>query len=109
MYFGYLSLQSFTFLAAAFWLVMAAGVGLVLVYPVGANRGKKAAGAWVNLCVGVLLVGLAADVVFAVVSRQWDAFLLTYGTGPLLEMGVLGLLFIGSMWFMALRYTQGLK
>jgi hypothetical protein len=31
-----------------------------------------------------------------------------YGSGPLLEMGVLALLFVGSMWFMALRYTQGL-
>jgi hypothetical protein len=54
-------------------------------------------------------VGLIADIVFAVVSRQWEAFLLAYGLGSLLEMGILGLLFVGSMWFMALRYTQSLK
>ena len=109
MYFGYLSLQSFTFLAAGFLVVMAAGVGLILVYAVGAYRGRRAAELWVKACVAILVVGLAADIVFAVVSRQWEAFLATYGFGSLLEMGMLGLLFVGSMWFMALRYTQSLK
>ena len=108
MYSGYLSLQSFTFLAAAFWVVMASGIGLIGVYAVGASRGKRAAVLWTNACVSVLLLGVAIDVLFAVMSGQWEAFLLTYGSGPLLEMGVLGLLFVGSMWFMALRYTQGL-
>jgi hypothetical protein len=109
VYFGYLSLQSFTFLAAGFFVVMAAGVGLILVYAVGAYRGRRAAELWVKACVAVLVVGLIADIVFAVVSRQWEAFLLAYGFGSLLEMGMLGLLFVGSMWFMALRYTQSLK
>jgi hypothetical protein len=109
VYFGYLSLQSFTFLAAGFFVVMTAGVGLILVYMVGAYRGRKAAELWVNACIAILVVGLIADIVFAVVSRQWEAFLLAYGLGTLLEMGLLGLLFVGSMWFMALRYTQSLK
>jgi hypothetical protein len=109
MYFGYLSLQSFTFLAAGFFVVMVAGVGLILVYPVGTYRGKQAAELWVKSCVAILIFGLAADIVFAVVSRQWEAFLLAYGLGSLLEMGILGLLFVGSMWFMAVRYTQSLK
>jgi hypothetical protein len=109
VYFGYLSLQSFTFLSAGFFVVMVAGLGLTLVYPVGAYRGKRAAELWVKSCVAILVVGLAADVAFAVASRQWEAFLLTYGLGSLLEMGILGLLFVGSMWFMAVRYTQGLS
>ncbi len=109
MYFGYLSLQSFTFLAAGFLVVMVAGLGLILVYPVGMYRGKKAAELWVNACTAILVVGLVADVAFAVVTRQWEAFLLAYGLGSLLEMGILGLLFVGSMWFMAVRYTQSLK
>ena len=109
MYFGYLSLQSFTFLVAAFWVVMVAGVGLILVYAVGTYRGKRAAQLWTNACVAVLVVGIAADVVFAMVSGQWEAFLLAYGSGTLFEMGLFGLLFVGSMWFMALRYTQSLK
>jgi hypothetical protein len=109
VYFGYLSLQSFTFLAAGFWVVMVAGTGLILVYPVGTYRGKRVARLWTNACVAILIIGLAADVAFAVVSGEWEAFLLAYGPGPLLEMGVLALLFAGSMWFMALRYTQSLK
>jgi len=102
------SLQSFTFLAAAFWVVMVSGVGLIMVYAVGTYRGKRAAQLWTNACVALLFIGLAADVVFAVMSGQWDAFMNVYGSGPLLEMGILGLLFVGSMWFMAIRYTQGL-
>jgi hypothetical protein len=109
VYFGYLSLQSFTFLAAGFVVVMTAGVGLIMVYAVGTYRGKRAAELWVNACVALLVIGLAADMVFAVVTRQWEAFLLAYGLGSLIEMGILGLLFVGSMWFMALRYTQSLK
>jgi threonine/homoserine/homoserine lactone efflux protein len=109
VYFGYLSLQSFTFLAAGFFVVMTSGIGLILVYAVGASRGRRAAELWVNACVAILVVGLIADIVFAVATRQWEAFLLAYGLGSLLEMGVLGLLFVGSMWFMALRYTQSLK
>lgn len=109
MYFGYLSLQSLTFLAAGFVVVMTAGLGLILVYAVGTYRGKRAAQLWVRACVGVLVIGLAADMVFAVATRQWEAFLLAYGLGSFVEMVVLGLLFVGSMWFMALRYTQDLK
>lgn len=109
MYFGYLSLQSFTFLAAGFWVVMVSGIGLILVYAVGTYRGRRAARLWTNACVWLLVVGLAADVAFAVVSKQWQGFMLTYGAGPLVEMGVLALLFVGSMWFMAVRYTQGLE
>jgi len=106
---GYLSLQSFTFLATGFWVVMVSGIGLILVYAVGTYRGEKAARLWTNACVAVVVVGLAGDVAFAVMSGQWEAFLLEYGSGPLLEMSMLGLLFVGSMWFMALRYTQSLK
>ena len=83
MYFGYLSLQSFTFLAAGFWVVMVAGIGFVLVYAVGTYRGRRAARLWTNACVGLLVVGLVADVVFAVVTKQWQAFMLMYGAGPL--------------------------
>ena len=103
------SLQSFTFLAAAFWVVMVSGVGLIMVYAVGTYRGKRAAQLWTNACVALLVVGLAADMAFAVLTGQWQSFMNVYGWGPLLEMGILGLLFVGSMWFMAIRYTQGLE
>ena len=103
------SLQSFTFLAAAFWVVMVSGVGLILVYAVGTYRGKRAAQLWTNACVALLFIGLAADVVFAVLSGQWTSFMNVYGSGPLFEMAILGFLFVGSMWFMALRYTQDLE
>jgi hypothetical protein len=106
---GAVALQAFTFLAAGFWVVMVSGLALLLVYAVGATLGRRAARAWVNACVALLVVGIGADVAYAVVSGEWEAFLLAYGFGPLLEMGVLGLLFVGSMWFMALRYTQGLE
>jgi hypothetical protein len=109
VYFGYLSLQSFTFLNAGFWVVMISGIGLALVYVVGTYRGKRAAQLWIGACVAILAIGLVADIAFAVMTGQWEAFMLAFGFGTLLEMGVLGLLFVGSMWFMALRYTQGLE
>ena len=109
MYFGYLSLQSYTFLGFGLGLVMAVGLGLILVYAVGSSRGKKAARTWVTGCIALLVVGTVADVVFAVLTRQWESFLLSYGIGALLEMSTMAVLFLGSMWFMAIRYTQGLE
>jgi hypothetical protein len=109
MYFGYLTLSSYTFLAIGFCIVMAVGTALGLVYFVGASRGRRAAELWVRAWLAVLAVGAIADIGFAVASRQWAGFLMQYGLGPLFEMLTLAALFLGSMWFMALRYTQGLE
>jgi len=109
MQFGFTSLASFGFLALGFWVVMIVGLGLCLVYVVGSSRGKRAAELWVRLCMVTLALGGAATVGWALASGQWQRFMLTYGFGPLGEMFMLAALFLGSMWFMALRYTQGLK
>jgi uncharacterized membrane protein YhfC len=47
--------------------------------------------------------------VWAVVSGQWRAFMIQFGFSPLAEMMLLAALFIGSMWWMAVRYAAGLK
>jgi hypothetical protein len=109
MYFGYLTLSSYTFLAIGFSVVMVVGVALGLVYLVGAKWGRRAAELWIRAWIAVLAVGAVADIAFAIASKQWAGLMLQYGPGPLSEMLVLAALFIGSMWFMALRYTQGLK
>lgn len=109
MDFGLVSLATYGFLAAGFWVVMTVGVGLCLVYVVGHARGKRAAEAWVRLCIVTLVVGGLGTLTWAVLSGQWQRFMLTFGFGPLGEMLMLAALFLGTMWFMALRYTQGLK
>jgi len=109
MNFGMASLPTFRFVLAGFWVVMCVGLGLGLVYFVGAQYGRRAAQNWVRGCVAVLLGGGAVTIGWAVMSGQWERFMLTFGPGPLSEMLMLAVLFLGTMWFMALRYTQGLN
>ena len=94
---------------AGFWVVMAVGIALALVYAVGAKKGKRAAQMWTDVCVAALALGAVGVIAWALASGQLRSFLVQFGYGPLFEMLVLAALFIGSMWFMAVRYTQGLK
>ena len=109
MYFGLLPLSAYPFLLVGFLIVMVVGLSLCLVYLVGSSRGKRAAQMWTDACAGTLILASVADVVWAVFSGQWRSFMLQFGFGPLTEMVVLGALFVGTMWFMAIRYTQGLS
>jgi hypothetical protein len=109
MYFGNAGLARFSFLAAGFWVVMLGGLAFLLVYAVGSTRGKGAARLWTSWCVAFVVLGVGTDVLWAVVTGEWRAFVNAYGASPLIEMGVLALLFLGVMWFMAIRYTEGLK
>jgi hypothetical protein len=109
MYFGYAGLSSYGFLAAGFWVVMVVAVGLGLVYVVGSARGKASAQSWVNLCMTALVVGILADGAWAWFSGQWDRFIRNYGFSTLLEMLLLAFLLLFVMWFMAIRYVQGLE
>jgi hypothetical protein len=106
---GYAQLSRFSFIGAGFWIVMVVGAAFVLVYAVGASRGKRAARVWTDACVAGLLIGAAVDIAWAVFSGEGRRFLEAFGVGPLLEMSVLAALFLGTMWFMAIRYTDGLK
>lgn len=109
MNFGFASFSDYRFLGAGFWVVMVTGVGLALVYVVGATRGRRAAQQWIDACMLVLAVGGIVDIVWALVSGQWRSFMVQFGFAPLAEMMLLGALFIGTMWWMAVRYTAGLK
>lgn len=109
MYFGLLPLSAYPFLLVGFWIVMIVALALCLVYVVGSTRGKRAAQMWTDACVGTFLLGSMADVVWAVFSGQWRSFMLQFGLGPLSDMVMLAVFLIGIMWFMAIRYTQGLK
>ena len=109
MYFGNGGLARYSFLGMGFWVVIIAGVAFALVYAVGATRGKRAAKLWTDACVAFVLLGGAADIAWAVARGEWRSFMATYGVEPLIEMAVLGALFLGTMWFMAIRYTGGLK
>lgn len=109
MYFGYAGLARYSFLAIGFWVVMVSGVAFALVFAVGPTRGKRAARTWTDLCVALTLIGGVADIAWAVLSGEWRSFVANYGVGPIVEMLVLAALFLGTMWFMAIRYTEGLK
>lgn len=108
MYFGMTSLSRFGFIGAGFWVVMVTAFALGLVYVVGSSRGRVAAQQWLSACMLLLGVGGIADISWALVSGQWRAFMVQFGFGALLEMLVLAALFIGTMWFMAVRYVGGL-
>ena len=109
MYFGNAGMAQYTFLAVGFWVVMVSGFAFALVLAVGPTRGKRSARMWVNLCVAIAVLGAAADVVWAMATGEWRSFIANYGSGPLIEMVMLAVLFLGTMWFMAIRYTGGLK
>ena len=109
MYFGNAQLGRYTFVGMGFWLVLAVGFAFALVYGVGSTRGKRAAQMWTDACLGTVILGGILDLAWAFVSGEWRLFMRDVGPTPLAEMFVLGLLFIGTMWFMAVRYTQGLK
>jgi hypothetical protein len=107
--FGYEGFARFTFLSMGFWVVMVAGIAFAMVFAVGPTRGKRAAKLWTDACVWLVVFGSAADFLWAWLSGEGRAFLALYGAAPLIEMAVMGLLFLGIMWFMAIRYTDGLK
>lgn len=109
MYFGYAPLASYGFIGAGFWVVVAVGFGLGLVYVVGSARGRRAAQLWTNACMLLLAAGGIADIAWAVLSGQWRPFMLQFGFSPLAEMMMLAALLIGTMWWMAVRYSAGLK
>ncbi|NTU72280.1 MAG: hypothetical protein HGB10_10765 [Coriobacteriia bacterium] len=109
MNFGYGQMATYGFIGVGFWIVLAVALGLCLTFPLGSARGRVAAQRWVNGCVLLLVLGGIADIAWAVISGQWSAFMLQFGFGPLAEMMVLAALFVGTMWWMAIRYTAGLK
>ena len=105
----YAGLSRFTFLSVGFWVVMVVGIAFALVFAVGPTRGKNAARLWVRLCVGLAVIGGAADVAWTIMTGEWAAFINAFGYEPIIEMVVLAVLLLGTMWFMAIRYTDGLK
>ena len=109
MYSGNAALSHYAFLAVGFWIVMVSGIAFTLVYAIGPTRGKQAARLWTNLCVAMVVVGGIGDVAWAMAVGEWRSFMGTIGPEPLIEMAMLAVLFLGSMWFMAIRYTGGLK
>jgi len=109
VYFGYETMWTLTFVPIGFALVMAVGIGLAFVYAVGAARGKQAAARYTRAWTIALVVGLAADMIYAAVSGQWATFLSHYGIAPLIEMGVLAAMFVGAMWMMATSYVGSRK
>ena len=109
MTFDYAGLSRFTFLSVGFWVVMVVGIAFALVFAVGPTRGKKAARLWVELCAGLAVIGGVADVVWAMMTGEWTAFVRLYGYTPIIEMVLLAVLLLGIMWFLAIRYTDGLK
>jgi hypothetical protein len=102
-------MAAYGFLSVGFWVVMVSVIGLVLVFPVGASRGKAAAVAWIRSCMLLFVGGGIAVIVWAVVSGQWQSFMLRFGFSPLAEMMLLAALFVGSMWWMAVQYAAGIK
>jgi hypothetical protein len=109
VYFGFGGLARFTFLSVGFWVVMVASIAFALVYAVGPTRGKLAARMWTDSSLVLALIGSAVDLLWALESGEGRAFVDLYGAGPLAGVVALAVLLMGAMWWMAIRYTDGLK
>lgn len=107
MYYGYDLMWTLTFVPVGFLIVMVASIAYCLVYVVGATRGGAAAARYLKACTISLLLASVADVVYALASGDAQTFLAWYGVWPLLEMAVLGVMCVGSLWFMAVAYVRG--
>lgn len=107
MYHGYEMMWTFTFVPVGFVITMLAFLAFCFVYAVGASRGGAAAAAWVRFWGWAFLGASAADLVWAAATGSLGAFVELYGVTPLVEMTVLALLCVGSMWFMATAYVRG--
>lgn len=107
MYYGYELMWTLTFVPVGFAIVMAASIAYCLVYAVGAARGGTAAARYLRACSMALVAASVGDVVYAAASGDGATFLAWYGVWPLLEMAVLGIMCVGSLWFMAMAYVRG--
>jgi len=108
VYFGYQAIWTFTFIPAAFVLVMTVSIALALIYAVG-SRGKAAVERYLRIWTIVFLTAGAADVAYGLLSGQLGGFVSVYGIVPLLEMTVLAFMCVGAMWIMAASYVGSKK
>jgi len=106
VYFGYESMWTFTFVPAGFVLVMGVSIALGLIYAVGASKGAKASEKYLRACTLVLVVGVLADIAYALATGQLEQFAQAYGIVPLLEMTVLAGMCLGAMLLMASSYVR---
>jgi len=105
VYFGYAQMWEFTFVPVGFAIVMATFLALCLVYAVGASKGKRAAERYLVWVGRLFIVASVMDLAIAAVNGQFALFLTAFGWAPLVEMGALALMCVGSMWFMGTRYV----
>jgi hypothetical protein len=106
---GFGDLSRYTFLTVGLWVVVVGVVAFSLVYAVGPTRGKRAARMWADSCLGLALVGAVVDVIWALESEEVFLFVGVYGIGPIVGMLASFALLFGALWYLAIRYTDGLK
>jgi hypothetical protein len=109
VYLGFGDLSRFTFLSVGFWVVMVVALAFSMVFAVGPVRGKRAARLWTDSCLALGLFGGVVDLIWVLESSEWRPFVTEYGFGPLMGMAVLAVVLLGTMWLLAIRYTDGLK
>jgi hypothetical protein len=107
MYFGFQSMTEFSFITIGFIIVMAGALGFGIAFAIGRATGGREALRFTRWWALAIAAALAATVLFAAVTRQWSLFLLDFGAGPLIEMGVLAAGWLLIMWFMATQYAIG--
>jgi len=109
LYFGFDTIWTYTFIPVSFVLVMVVGIALAFVYAVGASKGRAAALSYTRAWTAILVVGLVGLGIYAVATGQLQGFLRVFGWGPLTEMVVLAVMFLGSMLLMATSYLSSKK
>ncbi len=107
MHFGYERMWTFAFVQLGFVVTMLGGLAFTGAFVVGARRGGRAALKYTRGCSLAFAVALGACVAYGVATGEWGAFTDAYGAGPLLEMGVLGFMWVVAMWIMATSYSVG--
>ena len=106
MYFGYSEIWRFTFVPVGFVITMLTFVALCLVYAYGAKRDARAVARYVRAVSLGFLAASVVDLGLAIATGQLGRFVAAFGWAPLMEMIVLAIMCVGSMWFMAVAYAN---
>jgi len=107
MNYGYAAMSQLTFLAMGFTVVAVGAMGFIATFVIGSQKDGYAALRFAKTWAWLLVAGVAAVAIYALIVGELQLFLYEYGIAPLAEMIILAFGWTFIMGFMALQYSRG--
>ena len=107
MNYGYQAMSQLSFLSMGFAVVAIGAMGFIAAFVIGSRKGGRAAKRFATVWATLLLAGVAAVAIYALVVGELQMFLYEYGVAPLAEMVILACGWTFIMGFMAMSYSNG--